>query len=82
MKAKESSISDSSDDDYKPEEINKEAVSLSASALGCSPLKSICDRDKVGYAKKKVRRLHDAAKSTLASALQISEDALESPMES
>jgi len=81
MKATESSISDSSDDDYNPEEINKETVSVTAAALGCSPFKSIGVRDKVGYAKKKAKSLHAAAKSTLASALQISEDALESPME-
>jgi hypothetical protein len=82
QKAKNDSDSESCEE-YLPEEQSMTELNDSVLALGCSPLKlkSTGDRDKLGYAKSKVQRMHEATKAKMASALSIPADLLESPVE-
>ena len=57
-------------------------MNQSVLALGCSPLKSVSERDKVGYAKRKIKRMHEATKAKMAGALALSAEPLESPVKS
>ena len=60
-----------SDVDYKPDtcDVHVDAMNHSVLALGCSLLKSVSERDKVSYAKRKIERMQEATKAKMAGAL-------------
>ena len=63
--------------DYKPDTCDVDAMNHSVLALGCSPLKSVSEHDKVGYAERKIKRMQEATKAKMAGALALSAEALE-----
>lgn len=71
--------SSESEEEYRPEICYAEAMTSSVATSGCSPLKFVSERDKVGYAKRKVQQMHTVTKTTMACALAVSSEALDSP---
>jgi len=70
-----------SGEEYQPESCSVAELNESMSAIGGTPLKTVSERDKVGYAKGKIRRMHVAMKSKLAEALTIPTESLDSSTE-
>ena len=69
-----------SDDELYHPAVSAEDLNVTASELGCSPLKltKLSQRDKASYAKRKLSQITDAAKSKVSQILNVSTDILDS----
>lgn len=69
--------STSTDDDFENPHTAAESLDTSSSLLGCSPVKVVSERDKVGYGIRKIKALQAATKTKLAEVLNVPTDELE-----
>ena len=65
------------DTDYYESDISKEELDLSIEKLGCSPMKLIGHRDRVGYGKRKLAQIGNAAQAKMANALGLDAETLQ-----
>ncbi|XP_048845329.1 uncharacterized protein LOC125716737 isoform X3 [Brienomyrus brachyistius] len=69
--------SDSSED-FQCQDLSSESLDDTVRILDCSPLKSVGNRDRISYAKRKLNQVHSAVKEKCARALNFPVDFLES----
>jgi len=72
----------SSDEDFdEPSCMVSEKLNKSIAELGCTPIKSVSERDRVSYGKRKVKQVEQAIKGKVAKVLNISSDILENEVD-
>ena len=62
--------------EYLPGPNPKKALSQTVEILGCSPLRSVSQRDKISYGKRKVSQVYAASAELIADVLDVSKDDL------
>ena len=65
------------DSDFQDTSLEQERLSMSVAGFGCSPLKFLSNRDKVGYGKRKLEQVCAAVKDKVAVALDLENDLIE-----
>ena len=65
------------DSDFQDTSLQQERLSMSVAGLGCSPLKFLSNRDKVGYGKRKLEQVCAAVKDKVVVALDLESDLIE-----
>ena len=60
--------------EYLPRPNPKKALNQSVEILGCSPLRSVSQRDKISYGKRKVSQVYAASAAFIADVLDVSTD--------
>ena len=58
--------------EYLPRPNPKKALNQSVEILGCSPLRSVSQRDKISYGKRKVSQVYAASAELIADVLDVS----------
>lgn len=71
----------STDEDFEPPCIVSDKLNMSIVNLGCSPLKSVGERDRLGYGKRKVKQVEQAMKEKVGKVLKISSDTFTNEVE-
>ena len=66
------------DMEYVPATFSLNNINKTAEVLDCTPMRLVRDRDKAGYCKKKIQKLHKALSETCANALDLKTDDLKS----
>lgn len=64
-------LESASDEEFEPSSAVAHNLNTSITTLGCSPLKPVGDRDKLGYGKRKISQVEQIVKSKLSKVLKI-----------
>ena len=65
------------DSDFQDTSLERERLNMSVAGFGCSPLKFVSKRNKVGYVKRKLEQVCAAVKGKVAVALDLESDFIE-----